>query len=186
MRIIAGTHKGRVLKPLKGNNIRPTSDRVREAYFNIIGQYFEGTTTLDLYCGSGAIGLEFLSRGAERCIFVDISQNSINLAKENARQMDMLNRSSFYTMSASDFLKNIRDYIFDFIFIDPPYKENISKSILTLIGPDILKENGILTVEHSKRMEYPDTIGRLYLIRNRKFGDTILSFYSLDFVRYKL
>jgi len=183
MRIISGTHRGRVLKSLKGNIIRPTSDRVREAYFNIIGQYFKDAVVLDLYCGTGAVGLEFLSRGAGKCIFVDASNASINIAKDNAKQMDMLNKSIFYTMSASDYLRNIREYIFDYIFIDPPYRENISKNILKEIDRDILKENGLLTVEHSKRVEYPDIAGKLYLTKRRRFGDTILSFYSFDFMR---
>ncbi|MGB9600860.1 MAG: 16S rRNA (guanine(966)-N(2))-methyltransferase RsmD [Myxococcota bacterium] len=185
MRIISGTHRGRHLKSFKGEGLRPTSDRVREAYFNIIGQYFVDVSVLDLYCGTGAIGLEFLSRGAGRAVFVDISKESISLARENARIMNLLSRSVFFTISASEYISNLVKETFDFIFIDPPYRENISNSVIAKINENILRENGILTIEHSKRIEYPDTIGKLYLNKKRRFGDTVLSFYSFNPLNFK-
>lgn len=180
MRIIAGTHRGWLLKSHRGEGLRPTSDRVRESYFNIIGQYFSDITVLDLYCGTGAIGLEFLSRGARKAVFVDISRESISIAKENAKLMNFLAKSQFYTISAAEYITGLVDEPFDFIFIDPPYKENVTNSILAKINDSILKQEGILTIEHSKRVDYPDVIDKLYLNNRRKFGDTVLSFYSFN------
>ncbi len=164
----------------RGSRVRPTSDRVRESYFNIIGQYFKDILVLDLYCGSGAVGFEFLSRGAKKIVFVDNSPESISLVKKNASMLNLNNRCEFFTMSASDFIFSKRIHGFDYIFIDPPYKENIQNSILKYIDIEILKTNGILTVEHSKRVIYPDRIGNLFLYRQKRFGDTVLSFYSFN------
>lgn len=183
MRIISGRERGRVLKSVKGNTVRPTSDRVRESYFNIIGQFFQDIKILDLYCGSGAIGLEFLSRGAGIAVFVDESPQSISVSKENAKNIGFVGRCKFYTMSARSYLQSDLKEIFDYIYMDPPYRENISRGILSEIDEKILSPSGILTVEHSRRMIYPDSVGNLYLFKRRRLGDTVLSFYSFDILK---
>ncbi len=180
MRIISGRYRGRVLKSTKGFKLRPTADRVRESYFNIIGQFFSGARILDLYCGTGAIGLEFLSRGAGLAVFVDESAESISIAKANAREMGILNRCVFYTMSAEHYMQSNKREVFDYIYLDPPYRENISSAILKMVDNNVLSTSGILTVEHSKRTIYPDSIGELYLSKRRRYGDTVLSFYTFD------
>ncbi len=185
MRIIAGTHRGRSIHSPRGRGVRPTSDRVRESYFNIIGQYFEGVSVLDLYCGTGAIGFEFLSRGAGYVCFVDISSDSISCVRKNAQLLGFEEKCEIFTMNASDFISSGRGKRFDYIFIDPPYREDISDTILKSINGGLLSEDGLLTVEHGRRRDYPDKTGELYLYMQRRFGDTILSFYSLDPCRYK-
>ncbi len=180
MRIISGTLKGRVIKSLKGMAIRPTSDRVKEAYFNIIGQYFDDVRVLDMFCGTGGIGFEFLSRGAGSVSFVDNSRESISIARENARSLNIMEKCHFYTMDASDFLMKYQSDAFNYIYVDPPYREIVTNSVLSLIGENILKPDGILTLEHSIKVKYPDKSGSLYLFRQRRFGDTVLSFYSFD------
>lgn len=185
MRIIAGTHRGRVIRSLKGHKIRPTSDRVRESFFNIIGQYFNSVTVLDIYSGTGAIGLEFLSRGAYKAVFVDNSKESIGIAKKNAEDLNLIDRCQFFVMEASEFITKVTGERFDYIYIDPPYNINVANTVLCKIDESILKENGIITVEHSIKMRYPDRINRLYRYKERRFGDTVLSFYSMDATRYE-
>ncbi|MCX7944534.1 MAG: 16S rRNA (guanine(966)-N(2))-methyltransferase RsmD [Deltaproteobacteria bacterium] len=177
MRIISGSLRGRRIRSPRGNNIRPTSDKVREAYFNILGQYFDGVSVLDLFCGTGAIGFEFLSRGAKRVFFVD---TSISFAKKNADLLNITDRCRFFNMSAEEFLKKRDKIIFDYIYVDPPYRYVIVNNILSRVDEELLSEKGILTVEHSLKVQYPDRVGRLYLFKQRRFGDTVLSFYSLD------
>lgn len=185
MRIISGTLKGRVIKSPKGMNVRPTSDRVRESYFNIIGQYFDNITVLDMYCGTGAIGFEFISRGAKRVYFVDNSKESISVVKENALLLDIMDKCVFLPIKAEEFFKKDIDEFFDYIYIDPPYKDMVVNTVLSHISDRMLNPEGIVTLEHSVKVKYPDKAGFLYLINERRFGDTVLSFYSLDANRFR-
>lgn len=123
MRIIAGTRRSRLIKSLDGIQTRPTLDKVKEALFGKLGPWVEGKRGLDLFAGSGNIGLEALSRGAERMIFVDGSQAAINIIKENIAALDFKDQSEVYRMDAFHacrFLKSKQE-VFDFIYLDPPY-----------------------------------------------------------------
>ena len=131
MRIIAGKNKGKKLKEFKGDKIRPTSDRAKESLFNILGNKVLGCNFLDLCAGTGSIGLESFSRGANSVTFVDISKESLSLVKENANSIGL--SETFVLSSANNFLSST-DKKFDVIFFDPPYDFSEIKSILEIVN----------------------------------------------------
>ncbi|MFC1509588.1 16S rRNA (guanine(966)-N(2))-methyltransferase RsmD [Candidatus Omnitrophota bacterium] len=180
MKIISGRFKSRILCMPK--DIRPTSDKVRGAVFEILKDRMEGARFLDLYCGSGAIGVEAFSRGASKVSFVDNDFKCIKALKKNLASLDILDLSSI-DIYKKNVLKALREFetksmSFDVIFLDPPYYKDIAKN--TLIGLtecDILARNAIIVAEAYKKEALPDEIGLLRKIRTRKYGDTKLEFY---------
>jgi 16S rRNA (guanine966-N2)-methyltransferase len=182
MRIIAGVVKGFLLKTPKGFDVRPTSDRVKETVFNILSSQITGATVLDLFAGTGNLGLEALSRGAISAMFLDASSKSLAVVKENiahtnfndrceVRKTDALVGMNFFQKS------HIK---FDLIFCDPPYNRGlVGKVLINLDNPDsILSLDGILIVEHSRHEGWPDSLGYLQLRRTEKFGETLISFVT--------
>lgn len=152
MRIIAGRFKGRALNPPKTGNLRPTADFVREALFNVLQRRIIGAQFLDLFCGSGAVGIEALSRGAERSVFVDISRESIALARSNVALVRAESEAVFMNQSCLDALKKLGadKESFDIIFLDPPYdisKSDMSELLSQIFGLSILKTDGIAVFE---------------------------------------
>ncbi|EIJ79461.1 methyltransferase [Bacillus methanolicus MGA3] len=125
MRVISGACKGRILKAVPGSSTRPTTDKVKEAIFNMIGPYFDGGLGLDLFAGSGGLGIEALSRGLSKVIFVDKDKKAIQIIHENIKTCGLMEQSEVYLNSAERALKAIikRGLVFDFIFLDPPYKK---------------------------------------------------------------
>ncbi len=179
MRIIAGWARGRVLKGPSREGIRPTADRVREAIFNILGQWLDGLTILDLFAGTGAMALEALSRGAKSAVLVDHSRESISICKENIDQLEMSNLASVVCASvAPATLEKLRKYgSFDLIFADPPYRHSSNDVLNAIASVDLLNKNGRLVIEHDKRVALPGLVTNLELREDRRFGDTVVSFY---------
>ena len=181
MRIIGGEYRGRTLKMPKGTEVRPTQDRVREAIFNIIRERVPGSSVLDLYAGSGAFGIEALSRGAHLSVFVDNNDNCIKTIKSNLSALDKMAQSSEVLKlnavgAISGFGKANRK--FDIIFLDPPYYEEFARnSLLKIDACDILSPQSLVIVEHFKKDIMPEKTGNLFLFRQRKYGDTVISFY---------
>ena len=181
MRITSGTFKSRMIKA--PNGIRPTLDNVRKAIFDILGGSVEGAKILDLFSGSGALGLEALSRGAGSCIFVDNSRASVKAIKDNLEEFG-LERAAVaevvYADSRAAIERLARDGArFDFIFMDPPYYKEFAKKSLSLLADcDILAETGVAVLEHSKHDPLPNLSGGLKLLRTARYGDTLVSFYS--------
>lgn len=181
MRIIGGTHRGRIIKMPKGRATRPTQDRVREAIFNIIRERIPESSALDLYAGSGAFGIEALSRGARAATFVDNSVSSVKAIKSNLLSM------GYAAPRAQVFKKDGVGAIeafgkvsakFDIIFIDPPYHRGLAKNALLKIDAcDILAQNSFVIAEHFAKDPMPDEIGKLSRSKRRKYGDTVISFY---------
>jgi 16S rRNA (guanine966-N2)-methyltransferase len=181
MRITGGQAKGRVLASLKGWNIRPTSDRVREAIFNLIGQDVTGFKTLDLFAGTGSLGIEALSRGASRVLFIDNSLQSIKLIKKN------LARSGYEPLGfvwKKDLTKGLPlrhpmlKEKFDLIFVDPPYeKEMIPPLLGELSGRDLLGSPAIAVAESFKTEMLPEVLGKLQMVKSRIYGETKISIY---------
>ena len=177
MRITSGTFKSRIIKAPGG--IRPTLDNVRKAIFDILGGSVDGVKVLDLFAGSGALGLEALSRGAGSCVFVDNSRSSVKAIKEN---LEGLAPHAGQVVHA-DSLAAIRRFAgegarFDFIFMDPPYYKELAKKSLSLLADcDILSETGVAVIEHSKHDPLPASSGGLRLLRTARYGDTLVSFY---------
>lgn len=180
VRVIAGTVKGRHLKTLSGPHTRPTADRVREALFNILGQNLDGATFLDLFAGSGAVGIEALSRGVQLCVFVDSSQEACRVIRENLQMLGLSSRSEVHcrdVMGAIEIAAR-RARSFDYVFLDPPYERGLARRTLIRTGETrLIKPGGTCIVEHSKREQLPVNAGHLVQVRTETYGDTQLSFY---------
>ena len=175
MRIIGGIYKGRTLYGFEGKDIRPTSDMVRESLFNILQTKIYGTTFLDLFCGTGAVGIEALSRGAKHVVFNDRDRKSLALTEKNLQKC----KAEGYTISLGDgvsFLANTNNK-FDVIFIDPPYKTTLGEDCLK-IACNALTDNGIIVFESDKPCN--QQFDGLICYDVRKYGKAHLTFFKRD------
>jgi len=155
---------------------------VKEALFNMIGPYFDGGIALDLFAGSGALGIEALSRGVERAIFVDRDMKAIQTIRENMKACHFEEKSEIFRNDADRALKALikRKIDFDFIFLDPPYKKQQLVRIMQKIDEHgMLRPEGMIICEHSQEIELPDTVGRLALFKHEKYGITAVTIYSV-------
>lgn len=185
MRIIAGKYRGRKLKSPPSPQTRPTSDRLRETLFNVLAPRIEGARFLDLCAGTGAVGIEALSRGAEHVTFVDQSRRMCGLIEVNTSALEIPEKEfEVENVDASEYLrrhaKKERDP-FDIIFFDPPYAEDY-EAVLSFIAehqPQLLSDEGIVIVEHHKKKDLPDEFGPLKCYRTLKQGDSVLGFFKL-------
>ncbi|MFA4991960.1 MAG: 16S rRNA (guanine(966)-N(2))-methyltransferase RsmD [Candidatus Omnitrophota bacterium] len=179
MRIVSGKFKGRVIEMPK--DIRPTSDKVRAALFNILRGRTAGARFLDLYCGSGAIGIEALSQGASKAVFVDSDFKSIHILKKNLAGLN-IKIDTIYNkdgIKAIDLFKASGER-FDIVFLDPPYNKDMAKNTLIKISAcDILTPNAVVVAEIFKKESLPERIGALIKSRTYKYGDTVMEFYTL-------
>ena len=177
MRIISGTARSRKLKEPAGNKIRPTSDMAKETMFNIIQFDIEGRRVLDLFAGTGQLGIEALSRGAESVVFVDESTEAVSLVRENLKITGFEENAKVYRDDAVSFLK--RGGKFDIIFIDPPYDTKILDKVMgKIIEFDILKENGIIICESNYEKPMPDVPEPYKKRKEYKCGRTKITLYS--------
>lgn len=181
MRIISGTYGGRPLESLPGQNTRPTGDKLKETLFNIIGPYFSGGKVLDLYAGSGALGIEAISRGMDEAVLVDNNHTAVNVIKENINitkesfKFEVLNTSSD---AALNLLAN-RHEKFRLIFLDPPYaNQSIEQDIEQIIKQDLLDEIVLIVCEVAKDVTLPEDINGISLWDERRFGKTKLYIYQ--------
>lgn len=149
MRVISGTAKGTILHTLEGNNTRPTLDRVKEALFNMIQMNLIDAEVLDLFSGSGALAIEALSRGAKKAVLCDKSKEAIKVINDNLEKTHLKEKAIIIKDDYQKVLNFLKDkYQFDFIFLDPPYKENLMKqAVENIIKWDLLKEHGIIIIE---------------------------------------
>ncbi len=183
MRIIAGSAKGRTLEGPgpKGKGIRPTADRVRETLFNILGQFLDGGTVLDLYAGTGALGLEALSRGARKAVLVDSDREAVRLCQQNAQGLGFEAQVEVLAQAVERALPRLgqEGRRFEWVFADPPYGAKALMQILQgVVAAGVLAPGGTLLVEHDKREEAPEAHGPLTRTDQRRFGDTVVSFYT--------
>ena len=177
MRIITGSQRGRKLLTLEGLNTRPTSEKVKEALFSIIQFEIEGRRVLDLFAGSGQLGMEALSRGARECVFVDNDREAIRVIRQNAEKCGFTDRSRFFRNDYTTVLKRLDDK-FDIILVDPPYASSYyDKSLKLISGFDILAQNGIIVVESESNIELPESVGTIEKVKDYKYGRTKLTVY---------
>ena len=178
MRVIAGAFKGRNLKSPPSLQVRPTSDRLRETLFNVIAGRVPDSRFLDLCAGSGAVGIEALSRGAAHATFVDRSRRSCQLIESNLELCRVPEEQrDIYCSEASEFVRQWDGDKWDLVFFDPPYKTDYLR-ILGLLGSGkVLNAGGLLVAEHHHKTELPETAGNLTRTRILKQGDSSLSFY---------
>lgn len=179
VRIIAGRERGRKLVCPAGLRVRPTSDRVREALFNILQGQLEGAAVLDLFAGTGAVGIEALSRGARLAVFVDNHPQSLATVRKNLQNSRFLERARVVKSDALTFLSrgHWEGAPYDLIFADPPYRSGLIAALLDRITPAVLAEAGTLVVEFAHGEKTPEHAGRLACVRRQRYGETVLSFY---------
>jgi 16S rRNA (guanine966-N2)-methyltransferase len=179
MRIISGTSKGRRLASPRGHGLRPTSDRVKESIFNILGGEIEGKAVLDLFAGTGNLGIEALSRGAEKVVFVEKGREALRIIQRNLHQCGFEGQYEIVPKEvnrAIGTLERSRE-TFDLIFMDPPYEIGLIQRTLTKLNLCRIYHGGsVLVIEHSRREPLPEKIKGWSLTHQRKMGDTLISF----------
>jgi 16S rRNA (guanine(966)-N(2))-methyltransferase RsmD len=183
MRISGGTIKGRnisVKKAFAKGGLRPTSSKVRQAIFNILQDKIRGSSFLDLFAGTGAVGIEALSRGSDRVIFVDANEVRIDIIKKIILDLGFSDKASVKREDAMRFLRTSNE-TFDIIFADPPYGFEDYGLIAAIVSErDILRSGGILIIEHSSKKRIEDVYEHLNLLKTYKYGDTSLTVYRKE------
>lgn len=173
MRVIGGEFRSRLLKSLPGLDVRPTPDRLREALFNVLAPRIQGAVFADVYAGTGAVGIEALSRGAARAIFVEQDRRALNVIRANLRSLGLEDRAQVLQGRAMALLPAIRADIF---FLDPPYRlESEYATAMELLG---MKPPPRVIVQHDIRQKLAAGYGGLHRIRELRQGDNVLSFYE--------
>lgn len=178
MRIISGTARGRRLKTLSGDDVRPTTDKVKEGIFSAIQFDIEGRRFLDLFAGSGQMGLEALSRGAESAVFVDSSPESIKVCKENASATGFESKAKIIRSDALSFLTLTNDK-FDIAFLDPPYAAGVLEKALTVVC-DKMSDYGIIICEHPPEVELSQKVGEFYVFKKYRYGKINVTTYKKE------
>ncbi|OQX93386.1 MAG: 16S rRNA (guanine(966)-N(2))-methyltransferase RsmD [Tenericutes bacterium 4572_104] len=180
LRIIGGIYRSRRIKEVKSKKTRPTTDKNKEAVFNMLGQYFSGGKMLDLYAGSGSIGIEAISRGVEEVDFVDNFSLACKTIKENIELLDITDKASIIKKQSISFLKSV-DKSYDYIFADPPYALNHYQEILEIIvSRQLLNDNGIIIFEADRNIKLPEKFNNCNKYKEKTFGITKFAFYRLE------
>ena len=189
MRVIAGEYRSRQLKSLNTSNLRPTSDRLRETLFNVLSPDISGAHFLDLFAGTGAIGIEALSRGAQDVLFVEHHAAAAKLIRENLNALNIRRGASVLAMDAQRALEKLQKrqiqqaqpFAYDFIFLDPPYAaaEQYLKVMNFLSTAPFVAPGTVVIAEHTHKFELPEEFSHLKRVRILKQGDVVLSFYRL-------
>jgi len=185
MRIIAGTFRSRQLKSLKGVALRPTSDKLRETLFNVLGELVVDARFVDLFAGTGAVGIEALSRGARETIFVEKHPPAVVLIKKNLESLEIRNGARVLKSDALQALKELAEAPMaanariDMLFLDPPYAEGgqYANVLKFLGGANLLAENAVVIAEHQRSLDLPESFGKLERVRVLRQGDAALSFF---------
>ena len=187
MRISGGTAKGRrtatkrlLTENSEGERLRPTSSKVREALFDILRNKIDGASFVDLYAGTGTVGLEALSRGASRSVFVEPDELRIRTIKNNVLELRFIEQALVAKGRAYEFLQKAssENDSYDIFFIDPPYDSEEIEKVLPLLGEKgLVNEDGVVIVEHFFKRHVPEKAGRLKMKRSYRYGDTMLTLY---------
>ena len=182
MRVIAGVFKGRRLAPVHGR-IRPTAAKVREAVFSILGPAVVGARVLDLFAGTGALGIEALSRGAAAAVFVEDHPESLKVLRRNLAALDLLDRTTVWPLPVTTALKKLagRGERFGLAFLDPPYGGGEAVMALSALAElPVLAPGARVVVEHSRRESLPEACGAFTRLEVRRYGDTQVAFYLVE------
>ena len=183
MRIISGKHKGRILSSVpvdpadKKARIRPSSEKVKGSIFNVLRGEVEGKYVLDLFAGSGNLGIEALSRGAEFVTFVDLSSASIKIIKRNLESLNLGKKAKTVGKDCLKVLPKLQGK-FGVVFADPPYLCDFAQKVIDLVVKyDLLEKDGILVLEHHKKETFKCPEDKLFYVKAKRFGDTMVSFF---------
>lgn len=178
MRVITGTARGRKLKPLPGLDTRPTADSVKESLFNILQFDIEGRRALDLFAGTGQLGIEALSRGAAWCDFVDVNPAAVKLVRENLASTGLSGRASVVRRDFLAFLQGCRGKKYDLVFLDPPYAQTaLERALEAIAAIDIVSECGIIVCESPAGKALPELSAPYGKGREYRYGKTRLTLY---------
>jgi 16S rRNA (guanine966-N2)-methyltransferase len=181
LRIISGDLKGRKLQSVRGMATRPTSDRVREALFNILGAKPHGAQVLDLFAGTGALGIEALSRGASSAVFIDHSAHALSVVRKNLEHCNISASSHVIQWDIAGNLNCLKrlDHPFDLVFLDPPYHKQLVPIALThLLTRQCLSERSMVVAEHEPGCSMEMAAAGWVLEQERRYGQTMLSFFT--------
>jgi 16S rRNA (guanine(966)-N(2))-methyltransferase RsmD len=187
VRVISGKLRGTPLKAVPGKGTRPTTDKVKEALFSMIGPYFDGGIALDLFAGTGGLGIEALSRGMDRAIFVDLEPSSIDVVRDNIRTCRLQEQTEVYRNDAAKALKALgkRGIMPDLIFMDPPYRLDIVGNLAQLLCElSLPAPKAILVAEQPVSRELPGILGGFHCRKQAEYGDTAIHIY--DFLNDEL
>ncbi len=180
MRVSAGVVKGHRLRSSRGMALRPTATKVKEALFDVLGDRVKGARLVDFFAGTGNVGIEALSRGADHVVFVENHPPSVRLLKNNLTACGLHSKAKVYTMDATAFLKRFKKtpVTFDILFADPPYHGPLAERFLRQLGKsDMITERTLVVIEHFHKLPLPERAGRLGLVKRYRYGDTLLSVY---------
>ena len=183
MRVVSGTARGRSLKAVPGKGTRPTTDKVKEALFSMIGPYFEGGQVLDLFAGTGGLGIEALSRGMDHAIFIDMDPKAIDVIKQNLQATQLVKQAEVYRNDAKRAIKALakRGTSFSLVFLDPPYRmTDADELVMELEEKQLLHPDVTVVMEHDAEGSYADRIGKLSLWKRSSYGETIISVYHYN------
>jgi 16S rRNA (guanine966-N2)-methyltransferase len=183
MRVISGSRKGTSLTAVSGKSTRPTVDKVKESIFNMIGPYFDGGVALDLYAGTGGLGIEALSRGVTRAIFVDSNRKAIDVIKENLQVTHFQEQAEIYKNDATRALKALikRGLKFDLVFLDPPYAEQkVESEIAILADHQLLNPSAMIVVETDAEVLLAEKVGRVEKVKEVEYGNTRITVYQFE------
>lgn len=180
MRVIAGVYRGRPLTAVPGRETRPTSDKVKESIFNMIGPYFSGGWVLDLYAGTGGLAIEALSRGMERAVCIDIDGKAVAVVKRNLASLGLADRAEVYRNDALRAIRVLakRGIRFALVFIDPPYaQQQIERDVCLLEECALLANDAWIVCEHDASVVLPEHLGACWLDRQAVYGETAVTLY---------
>lgn len=178
MRVITGSARGRRLKSPEGVDVRPTTDKVKEAIFSVVQFDIEDSAVLDLFSGSGQMGIEALSRGAKSCVFVDSSRSSIDVTKENIVAAGFKNEATVINSDSIGYLRMCRN-TFDIAFLDPPYSKGLAEQAAELLSGH-MSDRGIIVCEHELGLEFPEEFGKMRKYRTYKYGKISVTVFKAD------
>jgi 16S rRNA (guanine966-N2)-methyltransferase len=176
VRIVGGQLGGRVLRAPSGAATRPTSEKVREAVFDILGSVTE-SRVLDLFAGTGALGLEALSRGAAHATFVDSARSAVTALRGNLRALGLEDRATVIAGDAVACARQVPPAAWQLVFVDPPYRSDLAVRAVAALPADHLAPDAVIVIEHDRHNVPPDALGSLLRTDQRRYGDTLISFF---------
>lgn len=182
MRVISGEYGGRRLKAVSGQNTRPTTDKVKESVFHMIGPYFNGGSVLDLYAGSGSLGIEAVSRGMDEAVLVDADMKAIKTIYSNVEMTKESEKFTVIKNKSFRVLKSLKadERKFDLVLLDPPYaKEEIKVDIETMIDYNLLNPDALIVCETDDKTELPEQMKQCVIWKEKKYGNTKVTVYKV-------
>src|SRR5690606_3616070 len=182
MRVITGEYGGRRLKAVPGENTRPTTDKIKESLFNMIGPYFDGGNCLDLFAGSGGLAIEAVSRGMDKAVLIDKAPAAIKVIQENIAVTKEEEKFKVIRGDAAKVINNLKSeqQVFDLVFLDPPYaKQQIVSQIEALLDNNMLSPEALIVCEVDKKVDLPETIKQAQVYKSAEYGITKIMIYEL-------